>query len=87
MKKIVEGKLYSTENAEIIASDYSGYKQSLWWTTIELWQTSKGNFFVVNESEEGREMEVVDYSEAQELMEKIGDPDKYIAIFGEVEEA
>lgn len=87
MDKIVEGKLYSTDNAEMVASDYSNYKQSLWWSTIELWWTKKGNFFVIYDSEEGEELEVVEEERAKEIMEKYGDTDKYIEVFGEVEVA
>jgi hypothetical protein len=51
MKKIIEGKRYDTETAKLVASyenqygrnDFNFYKG-------ELYRTTKGNFFIVEES-------------------------------------
>lgn len=49
MKKVIDGKLYNTESAEMIGEDsYSGYADFRHWKE-QLYRTRKGNFFLYGE--------------------------------------
>jgi len=49
MKKIINGKRYDTETAEMVADDsYSNYGDLGYWSE-ELYHTKKGNWFLVGE--------------------------------------
>lgn len=75
MKKIVDGKMYDTDTSEEIYLDEM--------TNRRIFQTKKGNYFLLYPNGE-----VVPKTEA-EVKEFLGlnDTEKYIALFGEVEEA
>lgn len=48
MKQIIEGKLYNTETASLVASDryWDGHNYERRGRNIYLYKTKKGNFFV-----------------------------------------
>lgn len=75
MKKIVDGKMYDTDVSEEIYLDEM--------TNRRIFQTKKGNYFLLYPNGE-----VVPKTE-DEIKEFLGlnDTEKYIALFGEVEEA
>lgn len=75
MKKIINGKLYDTEKSELIYTELEGKR----W----LYRTNKRAFYKVYSTGD-----IVPMSDEQ-AMEYFGenDPDKYIEIFGNPEEA
>ena len=75
MKKIVDGKMYDTDVSEEIYLDET--------TNRRIFRTKKGNYFLLYANGE-----IVPKTEA-EVKEFLGlhDTEKYIALFGEVEEA
>lgn len=75
MKKIVDGKMYDTDVSEEIYLDEM--------TNRRIFRTKKGNYFLLYPNSE-----IVPKEEA-EVKEFLGlnDTEKYIALFGEVEEA
>lgn len=75
MRRIINGKMYDTDKATLIYTDPQ--------TKRKYYMTAKGAFFVVYTT--GVLEPVSDEYMMQLLGEK--DPDKYIEIFGEVEEA
>jgi len=52
MRKVIDGKVYSTETAEVIATnDFSdGTNKYNCGRTSSLYRTKKGNYFIVNET-------------------------------------
>ena len=49
MRKVIEGKLYNTETAEMVADDsYSNYGDLQYWSE-EIYRTQKGNWFLAGE--------------------------------------
>lgn len=101
MKKIINGKVYNTETAKHLATFEYGRGRDFDRVNEELYQTKNGTFFLYYEggpnssySEEvgqnewsGSEgLRIVDEDEAKEFIEKNGDVETYIEVFGEVEE-
>lgn len=97
MKKIINNKLYDTEKGEKIFSfrqkrktgnigDFNLYK----WFYVEVYKTKKNNYFFygyIKDSLDNKEfLEVVSEENIKEIMKEL-DPDKYIKLFGEIEEA
>lgn len=89
MKQIIDGKLYDTEKANLIlefrrrnlfallVNDVSNY-----WLDGELYQTNKGSWFEVVADR----MNVLTEDEVKELIKQV-DPDKYIELYDDIEEA
>lgn len=75
MKKIVNGKLYDTSTSEEIYVDE--------WSNRHIFKTQKGNYFLLYGNGE-----IVPKTE-DEIKEYLGEHDveKYIELFGEVEDA
>ena len=49
MRKVIEGKLYNTETAEMVATDsYSHYGDLGYWSE-EIYRTKRGNWFLAGE--------------------------------------
>lgn len=76
MKRIIDGKMYDTDESEILYIETSGINKHRM-----LYRTTNGNYFKFYANGE-----IVPLSEeqAQEYLGKY-DPDKYIEIWGEVE--
>lgn len=75
MKKIINGLLYNTQNSEIIYVDEM--------TNRKIFRTEKGNFFLFYPNGE-----IVPKTK-EDIKEYLGlnDTEKYIELFGDVEEA
>jgi len=101
MKKIINGKRYDTETAQLIGSaSYSNRSDFRFWSE-ELYRKKTGEFFLYGEggpaSKYGRKIEQNTWAggeqiipltlkEAQEWAEKYLDADEYEAVFGRIEE-
>ena len=102
MKKIIEGKVYSTEKAKKVASWYSSYARNDFnYYEEELYKKKTGEFFLYGEGNAaspyrrscgqnewcgGEKIVPLTFKEAQEWAEKHLDGDEYCAIFGEPDE-
>lgn len=76
MKEIINGKLYDTEKSEKICDiEITGHS---------LWRTAKGTLFLVNDV-----LIRISNTDQEKIKEILGknNPEKYIELFGEVEEA
>ena len=75
MKRIVDGKLYNTDTADLIYTDYSSKRR--------YYKTQKGAFFVLYATGE------IQPRTEDSMRDFLGsvDIEKYIEVFGEVEEA
>lgn len=93
MKKIIRNKLYDTEKAEKIYSfrqrrktgsfgDLNIYK----WFDIDIYKTKKNNYFFYGSKEDNQFIEEVSEKEVKSIIKELN-ADKYIELFGEVEEA
>ena len=97
MKKIIDNKLYDTEKAEKIFNfrqqrktgnfgDYNFYS----WFNVEVYKTKKNNYFFygyIKDILDNKEfLEVVSEENVKDVMKEL-DPDKYIILFGDIEEA
>ena len=97
MKKIIDNKLYDTEKAEKIFNfrqqrktskfgDYNFYS----WFNVEVYKTKKNNYFFYGYIKDGLDhkefLEAVSEENVKDIMKEL-DPDKYIKLFGEIEEA
>ena len=76
MKEIIKGKLYDTEKSEKICN------VSL--TPYSIWRTAKGNLFITNDL--CMRISNTNQDTVKELLAK-ENPEKYIELYGEVEEA
>ena len=101
MKKIINGKRYDTETAQLIGSaSYSNRTDFRFWSE-ELYRKKTGEFFLYGEggpaSKYGRQIEQNTWSggeqiipltlaEAQKWGEKYLDADEYEEVFGRIEE-
>lgn len=102
MKKIINGKVYSTETAKKVASWYSSYaRNDFHYYEEELYQKKTGEFFLYGEGNAaspyskscgqnewcgGEKIVPLTFAEAQEWAEKHLDGDEYCEIFGEPDE-
>ena len=102
MRKIIKGKLYDTDTANMIGENSNGcYRSDAHYCSEKLYQKRTGEFFLYGEggaySQYGESYGDGSYGfgkciipmnekDAREWMETYGDADKYIAVFGEVEE-
>jgi hypothetical protein len=101
MKKIINGKRYDTETAQLIGSaSYSNRTDFHFWNE-ELYRKKTGEFFLYgeggamsrysrstgqNEIYGGAEIRPLSLEEAQEWAEKYLDADEYEEVFGHIEE-
>lgn len=94
MKAILDGKLYDTEKAEAVI-EFSrrvdkgpvAWNGKLHWTPIHnftLYKTQKGAYFEYDQDD--KTLGVASEEDARRIVRKL-DPDKYMEMFGEVEEA
>lgn len=102
MKKIINGKVYSTDTAKRVAIYYSGYDPNdFHYYTEELYQKKTGEFFLFgygkaaspyserfgsNEWCGGSKIIPLSFKDAQEWAEKHLDGEDYCEIFGEPDE-
>ena len=101
MEKIINGKKYSTETGELLATYEYSNPRDYHYVTEELYKTKKGTYFlyykggalskysvsVGNNGMDGSDgIELLTKEEAQEFMVENADVDKYEEEFGEVEE-
>ena len=102
MKKIIGGKVYSTETAKKVASWYSSYaRNDFHYYEEELYQKKTGEFFLYGEGNAaspyskscgqnewcgGEKIVPLTFAEAQEWAEKHLDGDEYCEIFGDPSE-
>ena len=102
MKKIINGKMYNTETAKLIASCDNGLGcHELYYVCEELYKKKTGEFFLLGTSGSGgmyaqpaeggfsaSGSEIIPYTvgKAKKWLEENASADAYIAAFGEVEE-
>lgn len=102
MNKVINGKMYNTETAELIASCDNGLgSHELYYVREELYRKKTGEFFLLGTSGPGGiyaqlvegggtrgASEIIPYTidEAKEWLEENASADVYVATFGEVEE-
>lgn len=97
MKKIIGNKLYNTEKAIKIYSFRQKRKTGTFmdmniysWFNVEVYKTKKNNYFFygyIKDSLDNKEfLEVVSEENVKDVMKEL-DPDKYIKLFGDIEEA
>lgn len=97
MKKIIDNKLYDTEKAEKIFNfrqrrktgnfgDYNFYS----WFDVDIYKTKKNNYFLHGYIKDALDnkpfIEKVSEKEVKKIIKELN-ADKYIELFGEVEEA
>jgi len=101
MKKIINGKRYDTETAQLIGSDgYSNRRDFCFWRE-KLYRKKTGEFFLYGEGgamsrygrstgqnlrSAGEEIQPLTLKEAQEWGEQHLDADEYEEVFGRIEE-
>jgi hypothetical protein len=101
MKRIIDGKIYNTETATLIADISPRYesRNDFNWEDTKLYRTRKGQWFLAGEggarsrwshpigngSTAGDGLELVQEYEAQQLVGQHA-PEKYTEFFGEPEE-
>jgi hypothetical protein len=101
MKKIINGKRYDTETAQLIGSTSYSNRTDFYFWREELYRKKTGEFFLYGEggpaSKYSRQIEQNSWSggkkitpltreEAQEWAEKYLDADEYEEVFGRIEE-
>lgn len=101
MKKIINGKVYNTDTATLLADYEYGYSRDFNYVYEALYLTKKGAFFIhyegganskyaevvgQNQWSDGEGLRLLDEDEAKEFLEKYGDTETYSKVFGEVEE-
>ena len=92
MKKIIDGKLYDTEKAEVVFTFKRKYQDPCIWSkeiVFNTWEracylkTQKGAFLYY--CEDRKELELIDETEVKRVIQQV-DPDRFIELYGEVEE-
>lgn len=92
MKKIIDGKIYDTEKAEVIFSFRRKYMDPIMWqknlahveyVPAQYLKTQKGTFLFYCERRE--DLKVVKEEEVKNVIEKL-DPDRFMELYGELEE-
>lgn len=92
MKKIIDGKIYDTEKAETIFSFRRKYQDPIsWkpgfvhnvWEDAQYLKTQKGTFLFYCESR--KDLKIVEEKEVKDVFEKL-DPDRFMELYGELEE-
>ena len=102
MKKIMNGKMYDTDTADLICANFFGETADPVWYTEALFHTKKGAYFLYclgsasspygnqigeNSWEPGEILMAYTEDEAKSFVEKYGTTDEYIEAFGEPEAA
>lgn len=100
MKKVINGKLYNTESAEMVGHDSANWGNFSFWAE-SLYKKRTGEFFLYGEGgpmsryarscgnnsvSGGESIKPLSEAEAREWAEEHLDGDEYIEIFGDVEE-
>lgn len=92
MKKIIEGEIYDTEKAEVIFSFRRKYQDPIAWKpgyVFNTWEdarylkTQKGTFLFYCKSR--KDLKVVKEEEVKNVIERL-DPDRFMELYGELEE-
>lgn len=78
MKAIINGLLYDTEKAEVVCEDSIGF--------FTVYKTKNNRVFIENKLTEKFSTITTDMNKIKEILGS-NFPDKYIELFGEVEEA
>lgn len=92
MRKIINGKMYNTDTAEEICHFSSGQYGDFGYIRETLYKKKTGEFFLESyggnlTSYQGETViEPITEGEAKDFVERNGDVEKYIELFGEVEE-
>lgn len=92
MKKVVDGKLYDTEKAQVVASDHywDGSNWDRQGRNTFLYKTQKGNFFLHHTTRwqgERDSIEPVSMEEAKQFFEQLPEHElSYEEAFGEAPE-
>lgn len=92
MKRILNGKTYNTETAKFICEERC-YSNGNWSLSRDLYKTNKGVYFFAvqfnrNDIWAGKDrIELSTEKEAKMFCEEHGNPDEYIAEWGEPDEA
>lgn len=102
MKKIIHGRMYNTETAQVIAEYSNGIRYNDFrWIEETLYRKHNGEFYLYGEGGPmtkyakqvdtnswcgGEAITPLSDAEAREWMEQYADVDTYIRFFGEVEE-
>jgi len=91
MRAIIDGKMYNTDTADLLlsytrlSSPFMTMMQGKYEWDVKLYKTSKGTYFEV-EVFPGRDtFSIVSEKDVKNTISKLA-PDKYIELFGEVEE-
>lgn len=88
MRFIVSKKLYDTDKAELICTGLKKWDiNAVVYARLStsLYRTSKGTFFIVAEDGKMCRMKIIDQNEAENFCLR-NDYEKYVEIFGELEE-
>ncbi|MBO6350070.1 hypothetical protein EY688_13075 [Enterococcus casseliflavus] len=101
MKKIIEGKLYNTETATLIAEYRKGNRTDFNGIEEEVYKTKKGQYFMYfwggalteyreevshRNYSDNEDIKLITEKEAKKFAMKHLDAEDFIEIFGEVEE-
>ena len=102
MKRIINGKMYNTETAELLGCNMPiENRRDFYWFGEWLYRKKNGEFFLeyegscmsiyavscgMNERSGSSGIRPLTEEEAKEWLEEYGDADTYIAIFGEPKE-
>ncbi|MEP0806736.1 MAG: hypothetical protein HRF47_14740 [Chloroflexota bacterium] len=88
MKQVIDGKLYDTEKAEVVASDrfWDGSNWERHGRNTYLYKTKRGNFFAYHTTQwqgERNYIEALTIEQAKELYERLPEQDMdFEAAFG-----
>jgi hypothetical protein len=89
MKQIIDGKLYDTDKADLVASDrfWDGSNWERNGRNTYLYKTAKGNFFAYHTTQwqgERNTIEALTVEQAKELYERLPEAEmEYAEAFGE----
>lgn len=101
MKQVINRKFYSTETAQEICSCQYGYPRDFDYILEELYRKKNGEFFLYtcggpasryrvktssNEYSSSEQLMPIDIEKAKDFIEKNGNADDYINLFGQPEE-
>ena len=86
MKKIVKGKLYTTNTATCLAEWTSGRLGSFGYCSNALYRSRKGTYFLTMSDYFGTNFKILTFKEAKKWGESYMSVEEYIAEFGMPEE-
>lgn len=94
MKFIYSGKLYDTENSEIITTFKRNWSIKVRANTYDhvdlstrIYQTKKGVFYIVAQYRNKAVFDVITKSEVKDILEEKNDVNSYEKLFGKLQEA